>query len=74
MVHFAEINQVPSPYSMLQDIGRVASPNFVPRNCVRYFQTKLKMGGVGWVSEFMWGIVSKHKWKIKVSLEKLSLF
>ena len=23
MVHFAEINHVPSPYSILQDIGRV---------------------------------------------------
>ena len=25
MAHFPEINQVPSPYSMLQDVGRVAT-------------------------------------------------
>ena len=41
MVHFAEINQVPSPYSMLQDIGRAATPEFVPRNCLRYLQATL---------------------------------
>ena len=37
MVQFAEINQATSPYSMLQDIGRAAKPNLVPRNCLRYF-------------------------------------
>ena len=49
MVHFAEINQAPSPYSMLQHIGRVATPKLVPRNCLRYLQTTLKMGrrGIG---------------------------
>ena len=26
MVHFSEINQVPSPYLILQHIGRVATP------------------------------------------------
>ena len=36
MIHFAEINQLPSPYSMLQDIGRVATPKLIPRNCLRY--------------------------------------
>ena len=36
MVHFAEINQRPSPYSMLQHIDRVAIPKLVPRNCPRY--------------------------------------
>ena len=30
MVYFAEINQVPSPYSVLQDIRRV-----VPRACAK---------------------------------------
>ena len=34
MVHFAEINQAPSPYSMLQYIGRVATPKLVSR-CVK---------------------------------------
>ena len=56
MLHFAEINQASSPYSMLQDIGRVATPNLVPRNCLRYLQTTLIMGEGGLVSEFMWGI------------------
>ena len=41
MVHFADINQAPPPYSMLQDIGRVATPKLVPRNCLRYLQTIL---------------------------------
>ena len=36
MIHFAEINQLPSPYSMLQDIGRVTTPKLIPRNCLRY--------------------------------------
>ena len=60
MVHFAEINQGPSPYSMLQYIGRVATPKLVPRNCPRYLQTTLIMGGGGLVSEFMWGIVDGY--------------
>ena len=58
MVHFADINQVHSPYSMLQDIGRVATPKLVPRNCLRFLQTTLIMGGWGLVSEFMLGIVA----------------
>ena len=56
MADFAEINQAPLFYSMLQYIGRVATPKLVPRNCLRYLQTTLKMGGGGLVSEFMWGI------------------
>ena len=57
MVHFPEINKAPSPYSMLQHIGRVETPKLVPRNCLRYLQTTLGMWGGGLVSEFMWGIV-----------------
>ena len=57
MVNFPEINQAPYPYSMLQHIGRVATPKLVPRDCLRYLQTTLIMGGGGLVSEFMWGIV-----------------
>ena len=57
MVHFAEINQVPPPYSMLQDIGRIATPKLDSRNCLRYLQTTFIMGGGRLVSEFMWGIV-----------------
>ena len=53
MVHFAKINQDPSPYSMLQDIGRVVAPKLVPRNCVRYLQTTLIIGRGRLVSEFM---------------------
>ena len=48
MVLFAEINQALSPYSMLQHIGRVATPNLVPRNCLRYLQTILIMGEGDW--------------------------
>ena len=42
MVFFAEINQAPSPDSLLQDIRRVATPKLVPRNCFRYLQTRGK--------------------------------
>ena len=37
-----------SPYSMLQYIGRVATPKLVSRNCLRYLQTTLIMGGGDW--------------------------
>ena len=52
MVHFTEINQAPSPYPMLQYIGRVATPKFVSRNCLRYLQTTVRMGEGELVSEF----------------------
>ena len=55
MIHFAEINQAHPPYSMLEDIGRVATPKLVA-SCLRYLQTALIMGGGergGLVSEFM---------------------
>ena len=58
MVHFEDINQAPSPYSMLQDIGRVATPKLVPRNCLRYLQTTLIMGGGGW-SQNLCEVLSK---------------
>ena len=58
MVLFPEINQAPPPYSMLQHTGRVATPKLVPRNCLRYLQTTLRMGGGGLVSEFMCGVVA----------------
>ena len=48
MVRFADINQAPSPYSMLQDIERVATPKLVPRNCLSYLQTTLIMRGGDW--------------------------
>ena len=41
MAHFAEINQAPSPYSMLQHIGRVATLKLVPRNWLKYLQTTM---------------------------------
>ena len=53
MVHLVEINQVPPAYSMLQYIGRVATPKLVPRNCLRYLQTTLIMVEGGLVSESM---------------------
>ena len=54
MAHIADINQAPSPYSMLQHIGRVATPKIVLRHCLRYLQTTLIMGGWELVSEFMY--------------------
>ena len=74
MVHLAEINQVSSPYLMLQHIGGVATPNLVPRNCLRYLRTTLIVGGGELVSEFMWVIVWKNKWKMKGGLEKPEFF
>ena len=53
MIHFAEIKQAPPPYSVLQNIGRVAAPKLVPRNYLRYLQTTMIIGGGGLVSEFM---------------------
>ena len=53
MIHFAEINQAPSPYSMLQHIERVATLKLVPRTCLRYLQGTLIIGGGGLVSEFL---------------------
>ena len=47
MVHFAEINQVPAPYSTLQHTGRVATPKIVPRKLLRYLQTTNKGRGKG---------------------------
>ena len=52
MVYFAEINQAPSLYSMMQHIGRVAIEKLVPRTFLRYLQTTLIMGGGGLVLEF----------------------
>ena len=57
MVHFAEKNQAPSPYSMLQYVSRVVAPKLVSKNCLGYLQTTSIMGVGGLVSEFMWGIV-----------------
>ena len=51
-----EINEVPSPYSMLQHIGRVATPKLMPRTCLTYLQTTLIIGGGRLVLEFMSGI------------------
>ena len=58
IVHFAERNQAPSPYSMLQHIGRIATPKLLPTDRLRYLQTTLIMVRGGLVSEFMWGIES----------------
>ena len=48
---------------MLYHIGRVATPKLVPRKCLRYLQTTLKMGGGVLVSEFMGGIADTRKLK-----------
>ena len=57
MVHFTIINQTPPPYSILQNVGREATPKLATTNCPTYLQTTLIMGWGGLVSEFMWGIV-----------------
>ena len=49
-------NEVSSPYSMLQDIGRVATAKLVPRNCL-ILANSMENGRSRWVSEFLWGIV-----------------
>ena len=59
MVHFTEINKTPPPYSMLQDVGREATPKLATTDCLKYLQTTLIMGWGGLVSEFMWGIVDR---------------
>ena len=48
----------PPPYSVLHNIGRVATPQIVPRNRLRNLQTTLIIGREGLVSEFMCGIVA----------------
>ena len=60
MVHFVEINQALSHNSMLQHIGRIGTPNLVPRNCLGYLQKTLIMGGGRFVSEFMCTIVEER--------------
>ena len=67
----------PSPYSMLQHIGRVATPKLVATDCLRYLQTTLIMGGGVLVSEIMQGIVvwmlkSRNLNKKQISLLKSS--
>ena len=52
IVHIAKINQGPSPYSMLQDIRRVATLKLVPRICSE-LATNIDSGRRGLVSEFM---------------------
>ena len=45
MVHFTEINHATPPYSMLQDIGREGASELATRNCLKYLQATLIMGG-----------------------------
>ena len=46
MFHFAEINQILSSYSMLQDTGRVATLKLVPRNS-QILANNIDCGGRG---------------------------
>ena len=52
MIYFAEINHAHPPYSMLQYIGRVATPTLVPRNYL-ILANNIDNGGRGIVSELM---------------------
>ena len=74
MVYFAETNQAPLPYSMIQHIGMEIIRKLVPINSLRYLQTTVVMGIGGLVSEFMWGIVLSNKWKMKGGLKRLGIF
>ena len=58
MVLFAEINPAPPVYSMLQHIGKVASPKLAPRNCLRYLQTTFIMVEGDW-SQSLCKVLSK---------------
>ena len=56
----------PSPLLNVAVYWQSSDTKLVSRNCLRYLQTTLIMGGGGLVSEFMWGIVvtentDKHK-------------
>ena len=62
------------PYSMLQHIGRVATPKLVPTNCPRYLEITLMMGGGGLVSEFMWGIVGLDMSTNIVNMQSVSVW
>ena len=73
MVHFAEINQVPPLYSMLQYIGRVATPKLVRSNCLRYVQTTLIMGKGDW-SQNLCEVLSKKINEKNKGLEKPGIF
>ena len=48
MAHFAEMNQLFSPYSILQHIRRVVTPKLVPRTYLRCLQATLIMGERDW--------------------------
>ena len=51
------LTKITETNSLLQYIGRVATPELVPRNCLRYLQATLIMGDGELVSEFMSGII-----------------
>ena len=76
-IFFSEINQAPSPYSMLQHIDKLATQKLVPRNCLRHWQTIRIMGRGGLVSERVWRIVVlslKNFIYLRMELAKLSYF
>ena len=74
MIHFAEINQVPPVYSMLQYIGRVATPKLVPSNCLRYFQAILIIGKGDWSQNLCEVLSKKINEKKNKGLETPGIF
>ena len=64
MVHFGDINQAPSPYSMLQHIGTVATTKLVPRNRLRYLQTTMVLGE---------GNTGQKKWSFPLRISSVSV-
>ena len=74
MVHFAEIYQAPPPYSMLQYIGRKATPKLVPRYRLRYLQTTLIMGKGDWSQNLCEILSKKIDEKQKKAWKNLAFF
>ena len=66
MVYFAKKNQVPSPYSILQHVERIAKRNLGSGNYLRCLPTIAMIGGGGSWSQNLQKVSSK---KVNEKLE-----
>ena len=64
---FFKRNSGPFPHSILQDIGRVATPKLVQRNCLRYLQTTLIIAGERGSSQNLRKVLPKVRYWKKVA-------
>ena len=62
MAHFAEISQAPAPYSMLQHIGRVATPKLLPRNNFIKTETLAQVFSCEFCEIFKNTFFTEHLW------------